>query len=126
MTTQFAKQAADPAWANDKGMQDYLAFYAKYLPNESPDDFIGLSAYIISEGVRLVLERCGDDLTRDNLLRQSTHIEGVRLPMFLPGIEIRNSPEDYQLYHHLRVARFDGQKWMLLDEAAAPAPQTRR
>jgi branched-chain amino acid transport system substrate-binding protein len=119
MTTQFAKQAADPAWADDQDVKDYLAFYKKYLPNESPNDFIGLSSYIISEGIALVLERCGDDLTRENLLRQATHIEGIRLPMFLPGIEIKNSPEDYELYHHLRVARFDGQRWVLLDDGAA-------
>lgn len=125
MTTQFAKQAADPAWAGDQDMKDYLAFYKQYAPNESPNDFIGLSSYIISEGIALVLDRCGDDLTRENLLRQATHIAGMKLPMFLPGIEIRNSPEDYELYHHLRVARFDGEKWVLLDEAAA-AEDSRR
>ncbi|HYM02063.1 MAG TPA: ABC transporter substrate-binding protein [Stellaceae bacterium] len=115
MTTQFAKQAADPAWAGDQDMKDYLAFYQKYLPSESPNDFIGLSSYIISEGIALVLERCGDDLSRDNLLRQATQIEGVKLPMFLPGIEIHNSPQDYALYHELRVARFDGRQWVVLD-----------
>jgi branched-chain amino acid transport system substrate-binding protein len=62
----------------------------------------------------MVLQRCGDDLTRENLRKQATSISGATLPMLLPGIDLNNSAEDYALYHKLSLARFDGKSWVLL------------
>jgi branched-chain amino acid transport system substrate-binding protein len=122
LTTQFTKQPDDPAWAQDKDVAAYVAFLKKWAPNESPQDFIALSGYINAEGVAMVLQRCGNDLTRENLLKQATSIHDARLPMLLPGIELNNSAEDYALYHKLSLARFDGNSWVLLGAPISAAP----
>ena len=116
LTSQFAKQPGDPAWKNDKEMIAYLAFMHRWAPNEDAGDFVGLSGYINAEGVTLVLRRCGNDLTRKNLLTQATTIKNARVAMLLPGIELHNSPSDYELYHKLWLARFDGTGWKLIGE----------
>ncbi|HUN52927.1 MAG TPA: ABC transporter substrate-binding protein [Candidatus Sulfotelmatobacter sp.] len=119
LTSQFAKQPADPIWSKDKEVADYLAFMKRWAPNEDASDFVGLSGYINAEGVALVLRRCGDDLSRENLLKQATTIRNARVAMLLPGIDLNNSPSDYALYHKLRLARFDGTSWVLIGEAVS-------
>jgi len=119
MTSQFAKQVGDAAWKDDKEVADYAAFIKKWAPNEDPTDFVGLSGYINAEGLAMVLQRCGNDLTRKNLLTQATTIKNARVPMLLPGIDLNNSPTDYALYHKLRLARFDGKGWVLVGEAVS-------
>jgi branched-chain amino acid transport system substrate-binding protein len=115
-TTQFTKQAGDPAWAQDSDVTEYVAFMKKWVPNDSPNDFIGLSGYIIAQAIALGLQRCGDNLTRENLLAQATSFDKQRVGMLLPGIELTNSKDNYSPYHSLRMAVFDKTSWKLLDE----------
>jgi ABC-type branched-subunit amino acid transport system substrate-binding protein len=115
-TTQFAKQASDPAWAEDQEVKDYVAFMTKWAPNDSPNDFIALSGYINAQAIAKGLQRCGDNLTRENLLAQATSFNRERVGMLLPGIELSNSKENYAPYHSLRMAVFDKTSWKLLDE----------
>ena len=115
-TTQFTKQAGDPAWAQDPDVAEYVAFMKKWAPNDSPNDFIGLSGYIIAQAVAIGLRRCGDNLTRENLLAQATSFNKERVGMLLPGIELTNSKENYSPYRSLRMAIFEKTSWKLLDE----------
>jgi branched-chain amino acid transport system substrate-binding protein len=115
-TTQFTKQVGDPAWANDPDVAEYLAFMKKWTPNDSPNDFIGLSGYIIAQAIALGLERCSDDLTRENLLAQATSFNKQRVGMLLPGIELTNSKQNYSPFNSLRMAVFEKTSWKLLDE----------
>jgi len=115
-TTQFTKQAGDPAWANDPDVTEYVAFMKKWAPNDSPNDFIGLSGYIIAQAIAIGLKRCGDNLTRENLLAQATSFDKERVGMLLPGIELTNSKENYSPYRSLRMAIFDKTSWKLLEE----------
>jgi branched-chain amino acid transport system substrate-binding protein len=115
-TTQFTKQAGDPAWADDPEVKEYIAFMQKWAPNDSPTDFVALSGYITAQAIAWVLQQCGDDLTRDNLLKQATSLKNQRFKMHLPGVALNNSPENYAAYSALRMARFDGTSWKLLDE----------
>jgi ABC-type branched-subunit amino acid transport system substrate-binding protein len=115
-TTQFAKQANDPAWAEDGEVKDYVAFMKKWAPNDSPNDFIALSGYINAQAIAKGLQRCGDNLTRENLLAQATSFNKERVGMLLPGIELTNSKENYAPYRSLRMAIFDKASWKLLDE----------
>jgi ABC-type branched-subunit amino acid transport system substrate-binding protein len=115
-TTQFAKQANDPAWAEDTEVKDYVAFMKKWAPNDSPGDFIALSGYINAQAIAKGLQRCGDNLTRENLLAQATSFDKERVGMLLPGIELTNSKENYAPYRILRMAVFDKTSWKLLDE----------
>ena len=115
-TTQFAKQTSDPAWAEDAEVKDYVAFMKKWAPNDSPNDFIALSGYINAQAIAKGLQRCGDNLTRENLLAQATSFNKERVGMLLPGIELTNSKENYAPYRSLRMAIFDKTSWKLLDD----------
>ena len=115
-TTQFTKQASDPAWAEDGEVKQYLAFMKRWAPNDSPNDFIALSGYVNAQAIAKGLKRCGDNLTRENLLAQATSFNRERVDMLLPGIELTNSKENFSPYHSLRMAVFEKTSWKLLDE----------
>ncbi|KJC56896.1 branched-chain amino acid ABC transporter substrate-binding protein [Bradyrhizobium sp. LTSPM299] len=116
VTTQFLKQPGDPAWANDDEVNAYKDFLKKYAPTANPDDYSVLVAYMNVHAVTLALRKCGDQLTRDNLIRQATSLNGERLPMMLPGISISTKPGDYTPFKTLRIAIFDGASWSLRGE----------
>jgi ABC-type branched-subunit amino acid transport system substrate-binding protein len=116
LTTQFTKQAGDPAWANDPEVKEYIEFMKKWVPNDNPGDFVALSGYIISQGIAQALKQCRDDLTRENLLKQAINMKGQHFKMMLPGIQLNTSPEDYAPYQSLRMARFEGSSWKLIDD----------
>jgi hypothetical protein len=115
-TTQFTKQAGDAAWAEDPEVKAYVAFMRQWAPNDSPQDFIALSGYVNAEIIAHALQRCGDNLTRENLLNQATGFNKDRVEMLLPGIELTNSKEDYAPYRSLRMAVFEKRSWKLLDQ----------
>jgi ABC-type branched-subunit amino acid transport system substrate-binding protein len=115
-TTQYAKQAGDPVWATDPDVIEYVSFMKKWVPNDSPNDFIALSGYINAQAIARGLERCGDNLTRENLLNQATSFNKDRVSMLLPGIELTNSRENYSPYSTLRMAVFEKDSWKLLDQ----------
>jgi len=101
VTTQFLKQPGDPAWSNDAEVKDYKGFLAKYMNVHA---------------VALVLTRCGEQLTREDLLHQATSLHGERLPMMLPGVSISTKPDDYTPFKVLRIATFDGASWTLVND----------
>lgn len=113
VTTQFLKQPNDPAWVNDDEVKAYKAFLAKYAPSTNPDDYSVLVAYMNVNTLTTVLKKCGDDLTRENLIRQATSLHGERIAMMLPGIAISTKPDDYTPFKSLRIAVFDGESWRL-------------
>jgi branched-chain amino acid transport system substrate-binding protein len=113
VTTQFLKQPGDPAWADDDEVKAYKAFLAKYVPSANPDDYSVLVAYMNVNALTTVLKKCGDQLTRENLIRQATSLHGERMPMMLPGITISTEPGDYTPFKVLRIAKFDGTSWTL-------------
>ena len=115
-TKDVFKEPGDPAWDKDPAMQEYLAFIKKYAPNESPLDAIGVSGYVNAQAIALGLKRCGDNLTRENLLAQATTFNKERVGMLLPGIELTNSKENYAPYRTLRMAVFEKTSWKLLEE----------
>jgi hypothetical protein len=88
----------------------------KWAPNDSSNDFIALSGYVNAQAVAKGLQRCGDNLTRENLLALATSFNKERVGMLLPGIELTNSKENYAPYRSLRMAVFEKTSWKLLDE----------
>jgi len=116
ITTQFLKQPGDPAWASDDEVKGYKDFLKKYAPSVNPDDYSVLVAYMNVHAITLALQKCGDDLTRANLIRQATSLNGERLPMMLPGVSISTKPDDYTPFRSLFMARFDGESWSLIGE----------
>jgi len=116
VTTQFLKQPGDPAWADDAEMNAYKAFLKKYAPSANPDDYSVLVAYMNVHAIARALEKCGNQLTRENLLRQATSLHGERLPLMLPGVSLSAQPDDYTPFKVLRIATFDGNSWTLSED----------
>ncbi len=113
VTTQFLKQPGDPAWANDEEIKAYKDFLKTYAPSANPDDYSVLVAYMNVNAVTLALKKCGDQLTRENLVHQATSLHGERMPLMLPGISISTKPDDYTPFKTLQIAVFDGRSWTL-------------
>jgi branched-chain amino acid transport system substrate-binding protein len=113
VTTQFLKQPGDPAWADDEEVKVYKDLLKTYASSANPDDYSVLVAYMNVNALTLVLRKCGDQLTRENLIRQATSLHGERLPMMLPGITVSTTPDDYTPFRALRIATFDGASWKL-------------
>ncbi len=113
VTTQFLKQPGDPAWANDEEIKAYKDFLKTYAPSANPDDYSVLVAYMNVNAVTLALKKCGDQLTRENLVHQATSLQGERMPLMLPGISISTKPDDYTPFKTLQIAVFDGRSWTL-------------
>ena len=114
VTALWMKSSEDPMWEADAGMREYRAFMKEWAPNEEVEDsvFPYSTAQIIVE----ILKNCGDDLSRENLIRQATNIRGVQLPLFLPGLTNNVTPTNRVAWRKARMARFDGTRWVLLDD----------
>lgn len=106
------KQVSSPRWANDPDVLAYQAFMKKYLPNEDPKNEIGFAVYSFAYIMGKVIEACGDDLTRDNLLYQATHLKNVPAPSLLPGTTYNTSPDNYVPFKRLAVQKFNGEDWV--------------
>src|SRR5689334_13651477 len=86
ISAHVQKDATDPRWKDDKGMREYLAFMKKYLPNRDVADGGTYNGFSIAATFVQVLRQCGDDLSRENIMRQAANLRGLELPMLLPGI----------------------------------------
>jgi ABC-type branched-subunit amino acid transport system substrate-binding protein len=120
VTSIWLKSSEDPAWDDDPDMKEYRAFMKQWAPGESVEDSI--FAYASAQMIVEVFKNCGDDLSRENVLKQATNIYGLQLPLFLPGVKIDVSPARRVAWRQARMARFDGAKWVLFgDMVAIPA-----
>jgi branched-chain amino acid transport system substrate-binding protein len=116
ITSSIIKSVSDPQWSEDAGMVEYLAFLKEYLPASDPNDTSMVTGYNSAMILAKVLRQCGDDLSRENVLRQTTAIRELTLPMLLPGIKVDTGPEDYLPYQTMRLQRFDGKSWKLFGD----------
>lgn len=119
ITAQLLKDPGDPAFANDPEVVEYNRFMATWAAGDNAKDTGAIAGYVTAQGVELVLRRCGDELTRENVLKQATTLNGVRLKMLLPGMTLSNSPDDYVAFRQYQLARFDGQGWVLMGDLIA-------
>jgi ABC-type branched-subunit amino acid transport system substrate-binding protein len=116
VSARYAKTPGDPQWEDDPDYRAYLTFMKKHYPAGDPEDSINFAGYSWAYALAYVLEKCGDNLTRENLMRQATHLQGVRIPMLLPGITLNSSPTDYRLIKQFIMHRFDGKQWEMFGE----------
>jgi branched-chain amino acid transport system substrate-binding protein len=116
ITARWVKSATNPAETHDPDVVDYKAFIAQYLPKLNIEEDGAVVGYVNAYMVALVLKRCGDDLSRENLLKQATTLGETKVSMVLDGIRIFNSPENYLAYHNLLLAQFDGNNWVSLKD----------
>ena len=111
ITTNFAKDPTDPRWKDDPGFKEYAEFVAKYL---SPSDLIDASAvggFGAAAMLIQVLKQCGDDLSRENIMRQAANLKDLELPMALSGIKVNTSPDNFYPIRQMQLATFNGESW---------------
>ena len=116
ITVLFRKEPTDPTWANDAGMKEYLAFMKQYMPEANPTETLHMFGYATAQTFVHVLKNCGDDLTRENLMKQATSIRDLELSIMLPGIKLNTSPTRYTPLSQEQLAQFDGTTWRAIGE----------
>jgi branched-chain amino acid transport system substrate-binding protein len=113
ISTNYGKDPGDPQWKDDPGMKRYLEFMAKYYPDGDKNSNFNTYGYSTSQLMVHVLKQCGDDLTRENVLKQATNLKNVELDLALPGIKGNTAPNDYRVNKQLQMMRFNGERWEL-------------
>jgi branched-chain amino acid transport system substrate-binding protein len=111
VTARWEQDPVDSSDAENAGLREYRACVAKYLPQLNLSETTAVTGYNNAFMIEQVLKRCGDELTRENLLTQATHLQGLVPPMVIPGVEIYNSPSNYAAFHNMQLAQFDGSQW---------------
>jgi branched-chain amino acid transport system substrate-binding protein len=118
VSTLTYKDVNDDQWRSDLSVAEYLTFMKRYYPEGNTADVFNVYGYSAAQLLVQVLKQCGDDLTRANVMRQAANLKDVRLPMLLPGILINTSADDYAVLAQSRLARFDGERWVLIESSA--------
>jgi ABC-type branched-subunit amino acid transport system substrate-binding protein len=110
------KDPTDPRWDNDDGIKAYRVFFEKYLPGADISNTSYLTGY--QQGILLeqILKQCGDDLSRDNILRQSKSLKDVVVTTALPGIKVNTSPTNNMVWTQMRLQRWNGTSWELFGD----------
>jgi branched-chain amino acid transport system substrate-binding protein len=116
ITAAYLKEDTDARWANDPGMKQWREFMAKYLPDGNRADNFNIYGYTVAATLAQVLKQCGDDLTRENVMRQAANVKNLRLETLLPGILINTGPEDYAPLEAVQLQRFNGKQWELFGD----------
>ncbi len=111
ITASYIKDINDPQWANSPDIKAFQEFMKKYYPEGDPKEYN--NAYGFMQGHMLVqtLKQCGNDLTRENVMRQAANLKNVELPMLLPGIKVNTSPTDFFPMDQQQLGKFDGKEW---------------
>jgi branched-chain amino acid transport system substrate-binding protein len=111
ITAIYEKDATDARWKEDAGFKQFAAFIAKYM---SPNDLIDLNVaygFCAAPTLLQVLKQCGNDLSRDNVMRQAANLKDLELPMLLPGIKVNTSPDNFSPIRQEALATFNGESW---------------
>jgi branched-chain amino acid transport system substrate-binding protein len=114
ISAAYLKDPVDPQWKNDAEFKEYSAWFKKYYPEGDINDNFNVAGYVIAEGVVHVLKACGDELSRENVMKQMASIKDLQIPMMLPGIKWNTSADDYFLIESAQLTRFDGKEWVRL------------
>jgi branched-chain amino acid transport system substrate-binding protein len=111
ISSQYLKDPTDPQWKEDAGMKGWNAFLDKYFPEADRADASVMYAYTVAQGLVHVLKNCGNDLTRENIMKQAASIKDLELPGLLPGIKVNTSATDFAPISSVQLMKFKGQTW---------------
>ena len=115
ISAAYQKDPADPQWRDDPEMKAWNAWMDKYNPHVDKSDYYGPYGYNIGTAVVQLLKNCGDNLTRENIMKQASHLD-MELPLLLPGIRLKTTPTDLRPIKQMRLVRFDGQRYVLFSD----------
>ena len=116
ITISNMKNPLDPQWRDDPGMKAYYDFMKRWAPGLDAEDSLNVTAYSMSMMLTEVLRRSGNELTRENVMRNFLKLKDYTTPVMLPGVAITLAPDDYEIYGAIRLQRFDGKSWVPFGE----------
>ncbi|MBN9003243.1 MAG: ABC transporter substrate-binding protein, partial [Rhizobiales bacterium] len=116
LSAGYLKDAADPQWKDDAGMKKFMAFVDKYMPGANVTDANMVYGYSAAQTMVHVLEKCGDDLTRANVMKQAASIDKFVPDTLLPGVHVKTSAADFAPIEQLKMMKFSNGKWDLFGE----------
>jgi len=112
ISTGYIKDPTDPAWQSDSDYKEWLDWMNTYYPDGDKQDIFNVYAYAVCATIVQVLEQMGDELTRENMMRQAANLKDFSAPMLLPGITINTSATDFRPIEQMQLMRFDGSEWV--------------
>ena len=111
LSAGYSFEGDDPAAASDPVYRDFAAFMDRYVPSASKANSLSVFGYVIAKAMVEVLARCGDDLSRENVMKQAASLKGLQLPMLIPGIVVNTSASDYAPLEQMQMMRFSAGRW---------------
>jgi branched-chain amino acid transport system substrate-binding protein len=109
LSSNYIKDPTDPTWKDDPAIKEWAAFMDKYLPDGDKTSTFSVYGYATAQTMAQVLKQCGDELTRENVMKQAANLRNFKLGLLLPGITINTSPTDYFPIEQMQMSRFNGE-----------------
>jgi branched-chain amino acid transport system substrate-binding protein len=116
ISSAYVKDPTDAGWDSDPGMRQWRAFMDKYMPDADHSDQNYVNSYNSGLALVQVLKQCGNDLSRQNIMKQAANLHDLALPMLLPGIKVNTGPTDYYPVEQMQLMRWDGTRWVRFGE----------
>jgi branched-chain amino acid transport system substrate-binding protein len=120
ISSAYVKDPTDPQWKADAATKEWLAWMKTYFPDGDVAEIYNVYAYANAQLLVQVLKQCGDELTRENVMKQAANLKNLELPMLLPGVRVNTSATDYDPVEQLQLMRFDGKEWVRFGEVVGP------
>jgi ABC-type branched-subunit amino acid transport system substrate-binding protein len=116
ISTAYLKDPTDPTWKDDPGVKEWQAFMDKYYPDGDKLNSNNVYGYAAAQTMVQVLKQCGDELTRENVMKQAANLKNYSSDVMLPGIKINTSPDDFFPIEQMQLMKFDGEAWRLFGD----------
>ncbi|QOZ24526.1 branched-chain amino acid ABC transporter substrate-binding protein [Bradyrhizobium sp. CCBAU 51753] len=121
ISTSFLKDAGDASWRDDPHIKAWSDFMDQYFPDGGKDDINAMFGYAAADTLHQVLRQCGDDFSRENIMRQAASLKNYQSPIALPGIVINTGPKDFRPIKQMRLVQFDGNAWQPIGDVIESA-----
>jgi branched-chain amino acid transport system substrate-binding protein len=116
ISADYRKDASDPRWKDDAGYKQWLAFMEKYMPDADLKDNLFPYGVMVAMTMVQVLKQCGNDLSRENIMKEAANLHDLEMPMLLPGIKINTSPDNFAPIKQMQLQHFNGKSWELFGD----------
>jgi branched-chain amino acid transport system substrate-binding protein len=116
ISADYRKDASDPRWKDDAGYKQWLAFMRKHMPDADLKDNNFPYGMMVAMTLVQVLKQCGNDLSRENIMKEAANLHDLEMPMLLPGIKINTSPDNFAPIKQMQLQHFDGKSWELFGD----------
>ena len=121
VSSAYLKDPTDPRWDNDPGMKEWRAFMTKYYPEGDVKDGGNVSGFGFAYTMLAMLKQCGNDLSRENMMKQAANLKNLECPIVLPGIKLNTSPTNFRPMRQLQLMRWTGKTWDLFGDVISGA-----